>query len=688
MKNKELMKLLDKMTFAEKVGQLTQLSGEFFDSSNQEVTGPVYEMMNQLSQEQIYTLGSVLGVDGVANIQKIQAKHLENARLKIPLLFMADVIHGARTIFPIPLGLSTSFNPDLVEETARIAAKEATASGLHVTFSPMVDLSRDARWGRVMEGTGEDPYLNSVFAASFVKGYQGDLDQEHLAACVKHFAAYGAVESGREYNTVDIPENKLRELYLPAYKAAIDAGVKLVMTAFNTVNGLPATGNQWLMKNVLRDEMGFDGVLITDYGAVMEQVEWGTATNEKDAASQTLEATVDIEMMTLAFINQLEKSAEENPQVTELVNAAVFRVLTLKNDLGLFEDPYRQASLAREQSDIFTADNKKLAYQAALESIVLLKNDNQVLPLKAEDKVFFDGPNLNNQDLLGAWRWKGDPEETQSISDIIEHRPQSTKADAEKIVLVVGESSDMSGESKSYTKIDLPQAQQDLIDDYHKAGKVVILVVLAGRPLDLSAVNDKVQAIFYSYFPGTMAAQAILDLLDGKSNPSAKLTMSLPRAVGQVPIYYNNYQTGRPTATEDEDYVSRYQDCLINPLYSFGHGLSYSVFVYSDSSIKATSLGITVETTLTNTGVYDGQYTALVFVRDLVGSTARPLKELKAFKKVSLKAGQSQSLTLTIDREDLKFYNFKNEHVFESGDFDVFIGHSAEEIAFSQTINL
>lgn len=687
MERYELEDLLAEMTVEEKIGQLTQLDGQFFETDNQEVTGPIYEM-NRISEDEIYRLGSVLGVSGVDNIRKIQGDYLERSRLKIPLVFMADVIHGARTIFPIPLGLATSFNPELARKTAEVAAREATASGLHVTFAPMVDLSRDPRWGRVMEGTGEDSFLNGVFAESFVRGFQDDFDEEHLAACVKHFAAYGAVESGREYNIVDLPENKLRELYLPAYKAGLDAGAKLVMTSFNTINGVPATVNKWLMKDILRDEWNFDGVVITDYGAVMEQVEWGTATDEEEAARQALSATVDIEMMTTAYLHSLKKMVNVDEATAQLLDAAVLRVLELKNILGLFEDPYRGAKIEREQTQIFNDDHKQVAYDAAVESIVLLKNDEQILPLRATDKVAFSGPHFDSQDLLGAWSWKGEADETESFSSVLTTVENHEINEADKVVLFVGETSDMTGESKSYTRITLPKEQIAYIDQIVEQNKNVILVILTGRPLDLTAINDKVKAILYAYFPGTMAAQAIVDLLYGKQNPSAKLTMTLPRNVGQIPIYYNNYQTGRPTHTENEEYVSRYQDCLSTPLYPFGHGLSYSKFSFTDKLISADKEKIQAKLTVKNEGNLEGKTTLLFFVRDIKGSTARPLKELKAFRKVKLAPGESTDINTFIDTEQLKFYNFNNEYIFEHGEFEVFIAESADNIIYRNIVKL
>ncbi|MCL2112511.1 MAG: glycoside hydrolase family 3 C-terminal domain-containing protein [Streptococcaceae bacterium] len=687
MKKEALKNLLSAMTIQEKIGQLTQLGGEFFQTDNQEITGPIYAE-NKMSEEEVYTLGSVLGVYGVKNIRKIQSDYLKKSRMKIPLLFMADVIHGARTIFPIPLGLATSFNPNLAQKTAEIAAKEATAAGLHVTFAPMVDLSRDPRWGRVMEGTGEDTFLNGIFAEYFVRGFQGDFDKEHLAACVKHFAAYGAVEAGREYNVVDLPENKLRELYLPAYKAAIDAGVALVMTSFNTVNGIPATGNEWLMKEVLRDEWGFDGVVITDYGALMEQVIWGTAKDEEEAAQKALSATVDIEMMTTAYLQTLEKLVSTDKKLSELLDEAVRRVLELKNRLGLFEDPYRGATLEREKSQVFTEENKQVAYEAAVESIVLLKNDKKSLPLKKTDKVSFLGSLLDSTDLLGSWSWKGDVTETESVLSVLTEKDRCPTKEADKLVIFVGEKSAQTGESKSYTTISLAQEAIDLVCQYADGKREIILVVFAGRPLDLSAIADRVDSILYAYFPGTMGARAIVDLLYGKQNPSAKLTMSLPRSSGQIPIYYNQYMTGRPTLTENEEYVSRYQDCLTTPLYPFGHGLSYSDFEYFDSSVSANENKIKVDISVKNRSAVAGKTTVLIFVRDLVATTARPLKELKAFEKIELNSGEAKRLHFEIDSEQLKFYNFTNECVFEQGQFEVFIAKSSEDIIESKIVKL
>lgn len=687
MNKKQLIGLLEKMTIDEKVGQLTQLDGSFFQTENQEITGPIYEA-SQITKAQVYTLGSVLGVYGVENIRKIQNDYLKKSRLKVPLLFMADVVHGAHTIFPIPLGLSTSFNLDLAQKSAEVAAKEATASGLHVTFAPMVDLLRDPRWGRVMEGTGEDYYLNSLYASAFTKGFQGNFDDEHLAACVKHFAAYGAVEAGREYNIVDIPENKLREQYLPAYKAAIDSGIKLVMTSFNTVNGIPSSGNQWLMKEILRDEWGFDGVVITDYGAVMEQIEWGTAINEKDAAKQSLSATIDIEMMTTAYLHQLKNLVDTDKNLERLMNEAVLRVLELKNTLGLFEDPYRKANVKREETQIFTDENKQIAYEVASESLVLLKNDNQILPLKSTDKVTFSGPLYHTRDLLGAWHWKGNLSQTESISSALSTYESVPLDQAEKVIIFVGENSHQTGESKSYTDIQLSKSQQEHIDDLAKKTDQIILVVLAGRPLDLSSVNDKVSAIIYVYFPGTMGARVIADTLYGKINPSGKLTMSLPRSVGQIPIYYNNYNTGRPTQTEDEEYVSRYQNCLKTPLYPFGHGLSYSKFSYKDPSVSISAEQISLSITVKNESTIPGKNTILIFVRDLVGSTTRPLKELKDFQKVKLAPSEQKRVNFIIQKNQLKLYNFKNDCIFEPGDFELFIANSSEDIIYHKIITL
>lgn len=687
MKKEDINKLLEEMTIQEKIGQLTQLSGEFFQTDNQEITGPIYSE-NKVNEEEVYTLGSVLGVYGVENIYKIQSDYLKKSRMKIPLLFMADVIHGARTIFPIPLGLATSFNPNLVQKTAEIAAKEATAAGLHVTFAPMVDLSRDPRWGRVMEGTGEDTFLNASFAASFVKGFQGNFDNEHLAACVKHFAAYGAVEAGREYNVVDLPENKLRELYLPAYKSAIDAGVALVMTSFNTINGVPATGNKWLLKKILRDEWSFEGVVITDYGALTEQVIWGTAKNSEEAAQKALLATVDIEMMTTAYLQTLKYLVKTDKKMLVLLDEAVRRVLELKNRLGLFEDPYRGALLEREKTQVFTEENKQVAYDAAVESIVLLKNDKGSLPLTKKDKVSFLGPLLDSTDLLGSWSWKGDVTDTESVlSELVEEECSPIDV-ADKLVIFVGEQSSQTGESKSYTNISLEQETVDLVCRYAGGEQEIILVVFAGRPLDLSAVSDKVDSILYAYFPGTMGARAIVDLLYGKQNPSAKLTMSLPRNVGQIPIYYNQYMTGRPTLTEDEEYVSRYQDCLKTPLYPFGHGLSYSEFEYFDSFVSTKENKVIVDISVKNISSIDGKTTVLIFMRDLVGSTARPLKELKAFEKIEINAGETRQLHFEIDREQLKFYNFSNDYIFEPGKFEVFISRSSEDIIDSKIIEI
>lgn len=707
MQTAELEGLLSQMTREEKVTQLLQLAAGFYIDLDA-VTGPIEEM--GLTEKMIENAGTVLGISGAEDVIRTQKSYLEKNRLGIPLIFMADVIHGYKTIFPIPLALGSSWNTELAEETARIAALESAVSGLHVTFSPMVDLVRDPRWGRVMESTGEDAFLNAELAKAFVRGYQGtDLknDFERVAACVKHFAAYGAPIAGREYNTVNMSERQLRESYLPGYKAALDEGAKLVMTAFNTVDGVPATANKWLMRDLLRNEWDFNGVLISDWGAVKELVPHGVAADEKEAAILALNASVDIEMMTMCYMDTLEASIEAGEIEEALVDEAVLRILNLKNDLGLFENPYRGADAEKEKAVVLSEEHRSLARKAAEESIVLLKNEG-VLPLKQNQKIALIGPGAESKDILGAWAWQGESEKAISLAEgLAQHVPaeqlliakgcdilNGTQAEmdgavavakeADVIVLALGENSDMSGEAASRSDIRLPKIQLELLAQLKSVGKPIIVTLFNGRPLDIHELE--VAGIVEAWFPGTEGGAALANILMGAVNPSAKLSMSFPYNVGQVPVYYNPDNTGRPELgrSVDEKYVSKYLDSPNEALYPFGFGLSYTSFSYSDMTLSATELKdsetLTVEVTVKNSGKYAGKEIVQLYLRDIVGEVVRPVKELKGYQKIELAAGAEKTVSFKVTEEQLRYVHQDCLFSSDSGVFEVMVGPSSAEV--------
>lgn len=711
MNKKELITLVKKMTIDEKIGQLQQLTGNFYTESEAEITGPLNE--NGLTTEMVANAGSILGLSGAEELIKIQKNYLENSRLKIPLLFMADIVHGYRTIFPIPLGLASSWDPILMKETAEVAAKESALSGLHVTFSPMVDLVRDPRWGRVMESTGEDPLLNRQYAKAAVEGYQGkDLrnDLNRIAACVKHFAAYGAPEGGREYNTVDMSERMLRDMYLPSYKAAIDAGSKLVMTAFNTVDSIPATANKKLNRDILRDEFGFDGVLISDWAAIKEVIAHGVAGNDKEAAKLALEAGVDIEMMTFCYQHFLKDLLTEDLVSIDLVDEAVLRILELKEDLNLFENPYRGANIEAEERWIFSQEHLTVAERAANESIVLLKNKQQALPITETEKLALIGPFVDNGEILGTWSWKGNPKETETVKAIFEQESKQVEASytpmadvdnltqeelngalaaaqkADKLVLLLGENFMMSGEASSRTNIQLPQAQLDLIAALAKLNKPMILVLFNGRPLELTAIEPQFEAIIEAWFPGTKGAKSLHDILFGKINPSGRLTMSFPRNVGQIPVYYNHFNTGRPIDYDELEnkYVSKYLDVANTPLYPFGYGLSYATCSYGTlSSTKETyrmSEKIEISLDVTNEGNRATKETVQLYVRDTVGQVVRPVKELRAYHKVDLAPNETKEISFSLDSNELAYVHSDLSKTTDAGEFEIMVGPNSEEV--------
>jgi beta-glucosidase len=704
--------LVNEMTLDEKIAQLTQLATPFFKGASDggQITGPMAEM--GISDETIGNAGSVLGASGAEEVKSIQRKHLKENRLGIPLLVMSDIVHGYKTIFPVPLAIGCSWDLELAEKSAEIAAREASASGVHVTFAPMVDLVRDPRWGRVMESTGEDPYLNSEFARAFVRGFQGDdltNETDRVAACVKHFAAYGAAEGGRDYNTVDMSERELRESYLPAYKAALDEGCEMVMTAFNTVFGIPATGNKKLMRSILREEMGFDGVLISDWGAVKEMIPHGVAEDEKEAALKALTAGVDIEMMTAAYVKYLKILVEEGQVEEALIDEAVLRILTLKEKLGLFENPYRGADEELEKEVVLSTAHREAARELASKSAVLLKNEG-VLPLRKEQNIALIGPFAESGDILGPWSWLGSKKDAVTVREgfsqkineaqltvaggsdierISEEQIQDAlhaAKDADVIVLALGEDSEMSGEAGCRADIRLPEAQLELIQRMKELGKPIVSVLFNGRPLDLHGVWDETDAVLEAWYPGTEGGAAVADLIYGDVNPSGRLAMSFPYSAGQIPVYYNHYNTGRPKGAPDaqERYVSQYLDIPNSPLFPFGYGLSYTEFTYSGmelSSEKMTcdrQLNLTV--TVTNSGTAAGEEVVQLYVRDVSGEVVRPLKELKAFEKISLEPGESKEVGFSLTEEQLRYHHSDLTFTSDRGTFIAYIGGNSKDV--------
>lgn len=706
MEQKELIELLKQMTVEEKVGQLLQLAAEFYSEKAEEKTGPMTDL--GLTQDDINNAGTTLGISGAKEAIRVQKAYMENNRLGIPTILMADIIHGFRTIFPIPLGLGSSWDLEAAKKVAEVSAKEAAVSGLHVTFSPMVDLVRDPRWGRVMESTGEDSFLNSRFAEAFVKGYQGeDLKNDffRVASCVKHFAAYGAAIGGRDYNTVNMSERQLRDSYLPGYKAALDAGAKLVMTSFNTVDGVPATGNKWLFRDVLRKEFGFDGVVISDWGAVIELIPHGVAQDKKQAAELAIKAGVDIEMMTTCYTENLKNLIEEKTLDEAILDEAVLRILTLKNDLGLFENPHRGADIALEKEVVLSKEHREIARDVAKKSIVLLKNE-AMLPLSKQEKVAIVGPAADSHDVIGVWSWQGKKEEAvslaQGVSELAAEYVIGTEAfdyfkptqaaideaialakEADKVILALGEEEWMSGEASSRSDIRLPQAQLDLFKAIQAVNDQIIVTLYNGRPLDLQGI-DSAKAIVEAWFPGTEGGAALADILYGEYNPSARLSMSFPETVGQVPVYYNYDNTGRPYKPGDEKYVSKYLDVSNFAKYPFGFGLSYSQFVYMDLKLSKNEMKlhetITASVTIENQSERTGQETVQLYIRDQVGEVVRPVKELKGFEKVTIKAHEKKTVQFTISEELLRYVHSDQAFTSDAGTFDIMIGANSRDV--------
>ncbi|WP_394349386.1 beta-glucosidase BglX [Flavobacterium luteum] len=717
--------LMAKMTLEEKLGQLN------LPTSGDITTGQANSSNVAKNIEQ-GKVGGLFNIKSVQKIKEVQKIAVEKTRLKIPLLFGMDVIHGYETTFPIPIALSCTWDMNLIKRSAQIAAQEASADGINWTFSPMVDISRDPRWGRVSEGSGEDPYLGSQIAKAMVTGYQGDdlSKNSTILSCVKHFALYGAPEAGREYNTVDMSRIRMYNDYFPPYKAAIDAGVGSVMASFNEVDGIPATANKWLMTDVLRKQWGFKGFVVTDYTAIME-MEYHGIGNLQTVSALALNAGVEMDMVSEGFLNTIKKSLEEGKVTIDKIDNAVRLILNAKYDLGLFQDPYKYCDSNRAKTEIFTNSNRSEARKIATESLVLLKNQNQLLPLKKSGTIAVIGPLADaKENMAGTWSVATKQENSISLiagikavvgtsanvlyakgsnldyDPILEekgtmfgktlHRDKRTAAEliaealkianqSDVIITALGESAEFSGECSSRTNLEIPQAQKDLLQELLKTGKPVVLVLFNGRPLVLKQENETVPAILEVWFAGSEAGFAIADVLFGDENPSGKLTTTFPRSLGQVPIYYASKNTGRPLGNIEgkfEKFKSNYIDERNEPLFPFGFGLSYTTFEYSNMKLSSSKMNtndkLKVSVDVTNTGNYDGKEVVQLYIRDLVGTVTRPLKELKGFQKIALKKGEKQTVTFQISQEDLKFYNSDLKFVAETGEFEVFIGGNSD----------
>lgn len=715
--------LMGKMTIREKLGQLNLPSGGDL------VTGSVMnsELSDMIRKEEI---GGFFNVKGIKKIYDLQRLAVEETRLKIPLIVGADVIHGYETIFPIPLALSCSWDTLAIQRMARISAIEASADGICWTFSPMVDICRDARWGRIAEGSGEDPYLGSLLAKAYVHGYQGDSMQgkDEILSCVKHFALYGASEAGKDYNTVDMSHLRMYNEYFAPYRAAVEAGVGSVMSSFNIVDGIPATANKWLLTDVLRGEWGFQGLLVTDYNSIAEMSIHGVAPL-KEASVRALQAGTDMDMVSCGFLNTLEESLKEGKVTEAQIDAACRRVLEAKYKLGLFADPYKYCDTLRAEKELYTPEHRAVAREVAAETFVLLKNENHLLPLEEKGKIALIGPMADaRNNMCGMWSMTCTPSRHGTLLEGIRSavgdkaeilyakgsnvyydaemekgavgiRPLErgndqqllaealrTAARADVIVAAVGECAEMSGESPSRTNLEIPDAQQDLLKALVKTGKPVVLLLFTGRPLILNWESEHIPSILNVWFGGSETGDAVADVLFGKAVPCGKLTTTFPRSVGQLPLFYNHLNTGRPDPDNRvfNRYASNYLDEGNEPLYPFGYGLSYTDFVYGDLQLSSETLpkngNLTASVTVTNKGNHDGYETVQIYLRDIYAEVARPVKELKGFDRIFLKKGESREVKFVLTEDDLKFYNSGLQYIYEPGEFDVMIGTNSRDV--------
>ena len=715
--------LLSKMTLKEKLGQLNLLpAGNITTGAAQ--NNPIVQQIKDGE------LGGVFNIKGLNEIRTLQEMAIKKSRLGIPLLVGMDVIHGYETIFPVPLALACSWNLKGIENSARVAALEASAEGVNWTYSPMVDICRDARWGRIVEGAGEDPYLGSLIAKAMVKGYQGDYSlPSNIMACVKHFALYGASEAGRDYNTVDMSRLRMYNEYFAPYKAAVEAGVGSVMTSFNLVDGIPATANAWLVNDVLRKQWGFDGFVVTDYASISEMTTHGVG-DLATSSARALRAGTDMDMVAKGFIGTLEQSLGNGQVSMADINQACRRVLEAKYKLGLFKDPYKYMRVKNRNQYVYTAANRKAARDLAAETFVLLKNENHVLPLKKQGKIALIGPLANDRaNLCGTWCVAMAPERYSTLKESMERALKgkaqllyaqgcniasddalqkageqgkkimrvddaqakaealAVAAQADVIIAAMGEAAEFSGESHSRVNLELPDVQMALLKELVATGKPVVLLNFSGRPTILNWEKANVPAILNVWFGGSEAGDAICDVVFGDKNPCGKLTTSFPQHVGQIPLYYNHFNTGRPVAEGADrffSYQSNYLDVRNDPLYPFGYGLSYTTYQYGELKLDSKTMSpdgqITVTIPVTNTGNRDGIEIVQLYIRDVVGSIARPVKELKGFQRLSLKAGETATATFTIDASKLKFYNYDLKEVVEPGEFDVMVGPNSRDL--------
>ncbi|MRX08446.1 glycosyl hydrolase [Pseudoduganella sp. FT25W] len=712
--DRKVADLMKQMTVTEKVGQLHQLSGRQF-------TGPTSsEYAAKLADIRAGKVGSMLNVIGVADTREIQALALQS-RLKIPLLFSLDVIHGYKTVFPVPLGEAASWDMDAIELSAHIAAREAAAAGIHWTFAPMVDVARDPRWGRVMEGAGEDTYLGSQIATARVHGFQGRKlgATDSVMATAKHFAAYGAAIAGRDYNAVDMSTQQLYEVYLPPFKAAADAGAATFMNSFNTLNGVPATGNSMLQRDILKGAWKYKGFVVSDWGSVREMVPHGYAADLSDAAVKAINAGSDMDMEGYAYSQHLEAAVKAGKVKMATLDDAVRRVLTKKFELGLFDDPYRYSDAAREKAVLGDASHRAATLDVAQKSIVLLKNEGKLLPLSRDAKrIAVIGPLADAQrDLEGGWVVQGERAKVVSILEGMRghagkaeisyaqacapgcasaegfEAAVATASQSDVIVLAVGETWDMSGEAKSRTDISLPGQQEALFKALKATGKPIVVVMLAGRPLVFNTIAEQADAIVYAWFPGSEGGNAVANVLFGDYNPSGKLPITFPRSVGQIPLSYAQYSTGRPVTDEKNVvYKSAYIDSVNTPRYAFGHGLSYTDFNYTGLRLSSPAMSgtqkVTLSFDLTNSGKVEGTEIVQLYLRDMVSSVVRPLKELKGFQKVHLKPGETRRISFTIDRDTLSFFNSQLKWGAEAGEFKLMVGSASDDIRLESTLTL
>jgi len=726
----EIEALLSKMSLSEKIGQLNLVTPGGGIATGSVVSSDVEEKIKAGK------VGGLFGISGPEKIKKAQDLAMNHSRLKIPLLFGSDVIHGYKTTYPIPLGISSSWDLNLIQDLSSMAAREATADGIHWNFSPMVDVSRDPRWGRISEGSGEDPFLGSKIAAAMVRGYQGDSLSDHqtMVACVKHFALYGASEAGRDYNTVDMSKLKMYNEYLPPYLSAIKAGVGSVMTSFNTVDGIPASANKWLLTDLLRDDWSFDGFVVSDYTSVNEMVSHGIG-DLKEVSAKALNAGLDMDMVGEGFLSTLEQSVKEGIVSEESITNACRRILEVKYKLGLFEDPYKYIDSSRPTKDILTKENRLLARKAANKSFVLLKNEHDILPLKPNQKVALVGPLANNKNnMLGTWAPTGNPQLSVSIlegfnniapklnisyakgANISDDESLAKKVNvfgprieidnrtpkemineavllaksSDVVVAVVGEASEMSGESASRTDLNLPESQKKLINALVSTGKPVVLVLMSGRPLTIPDELKLATSVLQVWFPGVEAGNAIAETVLGISNPSGKLTATWPRNVGQIPIYHSQKITGRPQMGDEfQKFKSNYLDVENTPLLPFGYGLSYTKFTYGAPTLSRDTLSVgsnvRLTVSVTNSGAFDGEEVVQLYISDNKRSIAPPAKTLKGFKKVFIEKGATQEVMFDLNDELFKFYNKNLMFVLEPGNFNLSIGTNSQN---TQSLNL